>query len=433
MKEDDLERLQTIDSTDNDRIAERKLLLEELRYSNVVLRLGKEIGEPYCLQFNDDGYGQQYSRFENTVAIPKVAEKATDDQLVSFFSRNPVKGYTFKGKFYTLMDGALVLETDWPSIRESLLILAQKHQPGSAAAVLEACYKVCVKMGKQWNNYLYVQAVAKDLGAANFRDVLTGLELAEVVIKHKGDIMIPPERIPLVEVALIEFQDEESTGQVSNDTQIVIPDALFEDIIGHDDIKELLRACLMAEKPVHVLLVGPPALAKTLFLWDIESAGGEKAIWLVGSATSKSGLLDMVADRQPQILLIDELSTMNAADTAALLSMMEGGRLVRVKVGRELNLQHEIRVVAATNRLHGLSPELLSRFVVRKIQAYNRSDFLTVVKGVLVHREGVEDSTAEEIAGKLDGLTQDVRDAVKVARLVPQLGVDKAIKLVLGG
>jgi Holliday junction DNA helicase RuvB len=39
---------------------------------------------------------------------------------------------------------------------------------------------------------------------------------------------------------------------------------------------------------------------------------------------------------------------------------------------------------------------------------------------------------AEEIAKRLDGKTQDVRDAVRVARLAPQLGVEKAIKLLIG-
>jgi Holliday junction DNA helicase RuvB len=124
---------------------------------------------------------------------------------------------------------------------------------------------------------------------------------------------------------------------------------------------------------------------------------------------------------------------MNAADTAGLLSIMEGGRLVRTKVGRELEFSIPVRVVAACNRLYGLSPELLSRFAVRKIQAYSRSDFLTVVKGVLVRREGLADTTAEEIASSLDGRTQDVRDAVRVARLTPQLGVQKAIELILRG
>ncbi|MCX7912292.1 MAG: AAA family ATPase [Dehalococcoidales bacterium] len=213
---------------------------------------------------------------------------------------------------------------------------------------------------------------------------------------------------------------------------VCLPDNLFEDIIGHDDVKELLRAVLLAEKPVHVLLAGPPALAKSLFLWEIERACGEKAVWLVGSATSKAGLWDMVADRQPEVLLIDELDKMNAADTAALLSMMEGGRLVRAKVGRELDLQYEIRVVAASNRLEVLSPELRSRFAVRRLSPYSREEYLTVVRGVLVRRENTSPEMADEIASKLDGKTQDVRDAIRVARLAPRLGVERAVKLLLG-
>ena len=223
----------------------------------------------------------------------------------------------------------------------------------------------------------------------------------------------------------------ESTGRVSTDTRVILPDDLFDDIIGHDEIKELLRASLMAEKPVHVLLSGPPALAKTLFLWDIERACGEKAISLVGSATSKAGLWHLVAEKEPRVLLVDELDKMNAADTAALLSMMEGGRLVRAKKGRELEIQHSIWVIAATNKLYGLSPELLSRFAVRKIEAYSRADYQKVVKGVLARRESVSAELAEEIARRLDGKSQDVRDAIRVARLTPQLGLEKAIDLLL--
>jgi Holliday junction DNA helicase RuvB len=210
-----------------------------------------------------------------------------------------------------------------------------------------------------------------------------------------------------------------------------LPDDIFEDIIGHDEIKELLKAALLAEKPVHVLLAGPPALAKSLFLWDIERVSGEQAVWLLGSATSKAGLWDLVAEREPRILLIDELDKMNVADTAALLSLMEGGRLVRAKKGRALDTTIPIKVIAATNQVAKLSPELKSRFAIRKLQAYDTEQYRTVVKGVLIRRENVNPDLAEEIARKLDGKTQDVRDAVRVARLSPQLGVDKAISLLL--
>ena len=230
---------------------------------------------------------------------------------------------------------------------------------------------------------------------------------------------------------VIAGNQEKEEAQPQNE-KLALPEDLFQDIIGHDEVKELLRASLMAEKPVHVLLTGPPALAKTLFLWDIERACGEKAIWLVGSATSKAGLWDLVAERQPQVLLIDEMDKMNAADTAALLSMMEGGRLVRAKVGRQLDMHNLIWVVAATNRMDMLSPELRSRFAIRRLNPYSRDEYLTVVKGVLVRRENTSQEMAEEIAQRLDGRSQDVRDSIRVARLAPQLGVEKAVKLLLG-
>ena len=233
--------------------------------------------------------------------------------------------------------------------------------------------------------------------------------------------------------AMVSREQQEDATEPDTPQPLEIAESIFSDIVGHEDVKELLTACLLAEKPVHVLLAGPPALAKSLFLWDIERLAGERAIWLVGSATSKAGLWDVVAEKQPQILLIDELDKMNAADTAALLSLMEGGRLVRAKRGRELNMSNQLRVVAASNRLSMLSPELRSRFAIQKLTAYNRRDYLTVVKGVLVTRENLDEELAGEVARRLDGLSQDVRDAVRVARLAPQLGIDKAIKLLLGG
>jgi Holliday junction DNA helicase RuvB len=221
--------------------------------------------------------------------------------------------------------------------------------------------------------------------------------------------------------------------ETKQNQKLEVPEDIFQDIIGHNDVKELLRACLLAEKPVHVLLTGPPALAKTLFLWDIERAGGEKALWLVGSAISKAGLWDLVAERRPEVLLVDELDKVNAADTAALLSIMEGGRMVRAKKGRELDTSLEVKVVAATNVESKLSPELRSRFAIRRLGAYSRDEFRTVVRGVLVRREGISPPVAEEIAERLDSRSQDVRDAVRVARLTPDLGVQRAIELLFPG
>jgi len=243
---------------------------------------------------------------------------------------------------------------------------------------------------------------------------------------YTGYKLTPKARAVIAAGEVIEQTDEKAQDSV------VLPDDLFVDIIGHDEVKELLTAALSAEKPVHVLLSGPPALAKTLFLWDLERAGGEAALWLVGSATSKAGLWDVVAERRPRWLLIDELDKMVAVDTAALLSLMEGGRMVRAKVGRQMEERVPIWVIAATNDERRLSPELRSRFAVRTMRPYSGIEYYTVIKGVLMRREGIAEELAEEIARALDGRTIDVRDAVRVARLTPQVGVQKAVKLLLG-
>ncbi len=208
-------------------------------------------------------------------------------------------------------------------------------------------------------------------------------------------------------------------------------DKIFSDIIGYDDIKELLTESLQLDKPIHVLLYGPPSLAKTMFLWDIERIGGEAAMWLIGSATSRAGLWDGVADKRPRWLLVDEIDKMVITDLAALLSLMEKGRLVRMKVGRKLDEKLNIWVIAAANRIHKLPAELLSRFAVCHLTEYNAVEYRNVVTSALVTHEGIDENTAAEIATRLVGRTHDVRDAVRVARLAKRVGVQRSVELLL--
>ena len=41
---------------------------------------------------------------------------------------------------------------------------------------------------------------------------------------------------------------------------------IFDAIVGYDDVKELFEMAIRAERPVHLLIVGPPASAKSLFM-----------------------------------------------------------------------------------------------------------------------------------------------------------------------
>jgi Holliday junction DNA helicase RuvB len=43
-------------------------------------------------------------------------------------------------------------------------------------------------------------------------------------------------------------------------------DDFFEYIIRYNDIKKFLRMSINTEEPIHILLIGPPASAKTMFI-----------------------------------------------------------------------------------------------------------------------------------------------------------------------
>ncbi len=211
----------------------------------------------------------------------------------------------------------------------------------------------------------------------------------------------------------------------------VVSDDMFNDIVGYDDIKELIRESLQLEKPIHVLLVGPPSLAKTMFLWDVERAYGDISVPLIGSATSHAGLWDLIAEKRPRIILIDEIEKMGLADMAGLLALMEQGRIIRAKVNRKLDIRLTVWVIAAANRTVKMPVELLSRFARFDLTEYSSNEFRSVITSVLVANENTAYSDAAQIATRLLGKSHDVRDAVRVARLAQRIGVKRAVELLI--
>ena len=421
---------------------EKKLLLDRLpRYpTDLVLKLGEEIGEPYCLQFDDSGYDQQnYRYFNHDEAIPKIAELVTDDQLLSFFANPDTKvevgKITFRGMFYTLKGGELKCESDWPSVKAALLSLAPKHGR-NLGAMLEACYEICVKRGKVWDNYLMVESVAKDLGAGKgWRRALTDLQIKGVVAKDKGNIQIPPELIPLVREFLDEFEDRmEKVGETEEEEeQLEIPEDLFDVVAGHDKVKKLFSMSLQAERPVHILLVGPPATAKSIFLMELGRL--PRSRYALGGTSSKAGIVDFIIEHRPRYLLIDELEKMDMKDYSALLSLMETGVVTRLKKGMMEEITVKTWVFGAVNRDDSLPPELKSRFYIHYLPEYSEEDYKKVVQAVLIKREGVDEEVAAIIAEKLPRYSRDVRDAVRVARLYGKgqhMTTDQLIDLLFG-
>jgi Holliday junction DNA helicase RuvB len=190
---------------------------------------------------------------------------------------------------------------------------------------------------------------------------------------------------------------------------------MFREIYGHEEVKELFTLSLRSEKPIHILLCGPPASGKTLFLMALLRLPGAK--YYLGGQTSKAGLTEILLREKPDYLIIDEIDKMQGRDYDALLSLMETGRVVRCKSRLWADEQLATKVYGACNRTDRMPPELLSRFLVVEFKPYTREEFVRVSRHVLVVREGLSEEDAGRIAGLLADSSRDVRDCVKLARL----------------
>jgi Holliday junction DNA helicase RuvB len=191
---------------------------------------------------------------------------------------------------------------------------------------------------------------------------------------------------------------------------------LFDSIVGYSDVKRLFQLSLSSEKPVHLLLVGPPASAKTLFMMECMKL--ERSYFTLGSHSTKSGMLDYLFDKRPRYLIVDEIEHMPMKDQTALLSLMETGILAETKFQKTRNTHLKTWVFATSNSTERMLTPLLSRFVVLRFKQYSFGSFQEVCTHILV-REGVTLDIATAIADvvwtKLK--SKDIRDCIKIGRL----------------
>jgi len=63
-------------------------------------------------------------------------------------------------------------------------------------------------------------------------------------------------------------------------------------IVGYDDVKELFLDAIRFIESVYILLIGPPASAKSMF--PLELSRLPRSYYAIGRVTSKTGLADIL-------------------------------------------------------------------------------------------------------------------------------------------
>ena len=189
---------------------------------------------------------------------------------------------------------------------------------------------------------------------------------------------------------------------------------LFDNIIGYDDIKKIFKMSLNSEKPVHILLVGPPASA----LFMLEFLNLERSYFTLGSHSTKTGMLDYLFEYRPRYLVVDEIEHMPYKDQTSLLSIMETGILTETKSQKTRSTQLKTWIFATCNNKEKLLSPLVSIFIIFHLKPYNYSKFLEVSNGILL-QNGIPFDIAHEISEvvwkKLK--SKDIRDCIKISRL----------------
>ncbi len=195
-------------------------------------------------------------------------------------------------------------------------------------------------------------------------------------------------------------------------SSVVFPKLLAPHIIGHEMIKRAVALQLFAADPIHILLLGDPAIGKTDIIRSIADfhpissyglgsgmSGVGLAVTTIGDVV-EPGLLPM-ADQG--ICCIDELNLLKEESRGALYNAMEKGFITYDKKGQHLRLDARVRVLATANPLEDkftgktipqlkkqipFDEALLSRFhlifLVKKPDTYQ---FLKIADAILKQKQ----------------------------------------------
>ena len=214
----------------------------------------------------------------------------------------------------------------------------------------------------------------------------------------------------LVREALKAIGDEEEPPEEGQ-----TPADLFDSIVGHEEVKYWVHKSLTSPRPVHILLVGPPATAKSMFLEALGSLPGSQ--YALGGSSSRAGIADFLVNFRPRYLVLDEIDKMNREDFSVLLSLMQSGVVARLKKGMRETDHMTTWVFAGCNKRGRLPPELLSRFVDFDFILYTREEFVEVAVSVITKQLGKDENLARYIAERVSRRTRDVRQAIHVGEL----------------
>jgi hypothetical protein len=210
---------------------------------------------------------------------------------------------------------------------------------------------------------------------------------------------------------------EEVESEDGEESKEEMPDDLFEVVIGHDPVKDLLHRCINTEEQTHFRLQGESSTAKSLFLTEIERLPNSK--YRSASGMTEAGLLDILIEQQPKYLLFDEIDKADNDCYTPLYELTEHGRIQKTISGRDINIELNCNLIVTLNHPERLPQELKNRMIRLEFEEYEDSQYIEVVTSVLQDNFGLDEEVAQFIAEyQLEELgVKNVREPEQIAKL----------------
>lgn len=192
----------------------------------------------------------------------------------------------------------------------------------------------------------------------------------------------------------------------------------FSEICGLDGMKENLFRALTSEEQVNILLLGPPATSKTLFMSTILKKCNNVFYFDAANTTSAGLIEELYHDRNTKLIIIDEIDKLKRNDLNSMLGLLNDGRIVKSLKHMRYDFRIEnVKIFATSNSLGSLSKPVRSRFQEYHLIEYTDKEFLDVVAFCLQNKLPAE---INEMIGMilLEFGIKDVRTAIGLGNLI---------------
>jgi MoxR-like ATPase len=170
-------------------------------------------------------------------------------------------------------------------------------------------------------------------------------------------------------------------------------------------------------EPVHILLSGGLASAKTLFLQSLMTL--KDSYFVDGSNITKSGMIDYIFYNEPKYLLMDEIDKMASKGQTFLLNLMETGIVTETKHKNTRAITNvKTWVFATSNNVSNVMLPLQSRFFVVNLEPYTYEQFYNIVVRLLTEQYRVKEQIPKTVANFIWYTSANIRDCVKTLTIL---------------